>query len=92
MKMIVLVHTRIFEYTTYIRVHSYLYTHRRSVIEANEAVAYPVFGHAVELWGKLRQKFDLTNILPTQFWTSRTFCLPSFERHATPMSILYSYK
>ena len=22
---------------------------RRSVIEANEAVAYPVFGHAVEL-------------------------------------------
>ena len=59
--------------------------HRRSVIEANEAVAYPVFAHAVELWGKLRQQFDLTNILPTQFWTSRTFCLPSFERHATPM-------
>ena len=24
-------------------------TYRRSVIEANEAVAYPVFGHAVEL-------------------------------------------
>ena len=32
--------------------------HRRSVIEAKEAIAYPVFGHAVELWGKLRQRFD----------------------------------
>ena len=44
-----------------------VYLPRRSVIEANEAVAYPVFGHAVELLGKLRQRFDLTNILPTQF-------------------------
>ena len=25
--------------------------HRRSVIEAKEAIAYPVFGHAVEFWG-----------------------------------------
>ena len=28
-----------------------IYTHRRSVVEANVAIAYPVFGHAVELWG-----------------------------------------
>ena len=27
----------------------FIYSHRLSVIEANEAVAYPVFGHAVEL-------------------------------------------
>ena len=25
--------------------------HRRSVIEAKKAIAFPVFGHAVELWG-----------------------------------------
>ena len=33
--------------TKFLVVHSN--SHRRSVIEANEVVAYPVFGHAVEL-------------------------------------------
>ena len=28
---------------------SFRKAHRRSVIEAKEAIAYPVFGHAVEL-------------------------------------------
>ena len=46
---------KINEYLNYSFVNSYYITvyctHRRSVIKANEAVAYPVFGRAVELSG-----------------------------------------
>ena len=39
-------HSQLFRFIVNISVQ---YKHRRSVIEAKEAIAYPVSGHAVEL-------------------------------------------